>query len=786
MRNIEEIAEEEEGLSREILLSKVHRALSVFGFLLGASGWFLFSRGQMGKGAVLILISLGLFAVHWGMGQIFSKVTWGAYLAASLVFTGSFFLYSQTHTPSFFWGKDPAFWLSVHAGLVGEPPWSPLSTLLGQGACFIFPRSQFYLLPGLSSLILAIAMFLVMLELFRQLKSKNILHVTVGILFCAVLVFARWNWDEATIASGLIAALGLLLFLAQRALLSFEEKPWKSLYLLLGLLFSVHPLWGVLGLMAHFSHLDNDGKGWRNILLPLALGLTPYLWVCFRMDQAFGSWGGSHPFLEIMNSWKTLWDWHFQKDWDPWDSLGSIGVNFWVLFILFLFFGLLNLAFWRTGPKKIISLPDTWVWLTAVLFGFTFYSTSSEQPGPTSLWATVGLASMVLRYAEKGMEKKPGNWFSGRRLVIFLVLSLLTAIGLAWLPGQRYLRSHLDLPEQHAFNLLRALDNRTVMVFEDAFEANACQESMLLEPIQPKDFLLERRYLNKKWYITQCIRKDPELLFSRVSGSPDELFQDLLINNLDRWDIQWCISQMPANWKGPSAYSTVLGQKFERNDLDSTGMENIQFRYDLSALTQTEMEPDAGSVSTIQRYSIGFNELGKELLARNHYASAIRAFERAVNLNGGFDEPRKTLAQIYSQQNILEAARLELEKTVKQHPIQIAGLMLQLDKAKREKDDSRTVQLLDDMIRLNNELSDAQYHLSLVYEKEGRLAESKSLLESSVKLNPQRVESQLTYGRLMARMGNRIKAEEAFRSVLEVDPVNKEAQVELWKLLNQP
>jgi hypothetical protein len=284
-----------------------------------------------------------------------------------------FFLYSQTHTPSFFWGKDPAFWLSVHAGLVGEPPWSPLSTLLGQGACFIFPRSQFYLLPGLSSLILAIAMFLVMLELFRQLKSKNILHVTVGILFCAVLVFARWNWDEATIASGLIAALGLLLFLAQRALLSFEEKPWKSLYLLLGLLFSVHPLWGVLGLMAHFSHLDNEGKGWRNILLPLALGLTPYLWVWFRMDQAFGSWGGSHPFLETLNSWKTLWDWHFQKDWDLWDSLASIGIIFWVLFILSLLLGLLNLAFWRTGPKKINSLLDTWVWLTAWLFGLMFY-----------------------------------------------------------------------------------------------------------------------------------------------------------------------------------------------------------------------------------------------------------------------------------------------------------------------------------------------------------------------------------------------------------------------------
>jgi tetratricopeptide (TPR) repeat protein len=149
------------------------------------------------------------------------------------------------------------------------------------------------------------------------------------------------------------------------------------------------------------------------------------------------------------------------------------------------------------------------------------------------------------------------------------------------------------------------------------------------------------------------------------------------------------------------------------------------------------------------------------------------------------EEPRALLDQIYSQNNVIEAARLEMEKTVKDHPARIRTLMALLEEAQKKGDEPRTVALLDEMIRLNSELSDAEYHLSLIYDKLGYPEKAKAMLEASVQLNPQKVDAQLRYGKWMEKLGNRLNAEEAFRSVLGVDPVNKEAQVELWKLLNQ-
>ena len=128
---------------------------------------------------------------------------------------------------------------------------------------------------------------------------------------------------------------------------------------------------------------------------------------------------------------------------------------------------------------------------------------------------------------------------------------------------------------------------------------------------------------------------------------------------------------------------------------------------------------------------------------------------------------------------------MEFEKTIRDHPGKINALLIAIGMAQKDKDDARSVQLLDQIIRLNAELADAQYQLSKIYDKQGFFREAKAMLEASVSSNPQRIESQLRLGRLMARMGNRLRAEEAFRAVLSIDPVNKEAQIELWKLLNK-
>jgi len=112
--------------------------------------------------------------------------------------------------------------------------------------------------------------------------------------------------------------------------------------------------------------------------------------------------------------------------------------------------------------------------------------------------------------------------------------------------------------------------------------------------------------------------------------------------------------------------------------------------------------------------------------------------------------------------------------------------MKDLEVAQKDGDELKIVRSLDEMIHLNSRLADAQFQLSVIYDRQGKFRESKVLLESSVASNPKLIEAQLTLGRLMAKAGNRIKAEDAFRAVLGVNQENKEAQVELWKLLNKP
>jgi len=176
--------------------------------------------------------------------------------------------------------------------------------------------------------------------------------------------------------------------------------------------------------------------------------------------------------------------------------------------------------------------------------------------------------------------------------------------------------------------------------------------------------------------------------------------------------------------------------------------------------------------------------MGLGLMDQGRYSEAIRSFDRALKLDPGFKEAQDHLAWLYSQKNMLEAAQLDFEATLKSHPAQIADLMRQLESSKASGQETRTVELLDRIIHLNTELANSQYQLSRIYDKEGRAADARVLLEASVVLNPKQLEVQLSLGRLMKNMGDKLRAREAFHEALVLDPLNKEAQLEYWKSLN--
>ncbi len=779
MRNIEDLAAEEDSRIWE----ERSKVLRVFLLWLGSGseiwGWYLFSQPQIGKGALFIIASFVFFGLAWGILRVFSNSTipFVLGLASGL---GGFAFYSYSRLPSFYWGHDPSFWLSVQAGAVTEPFWSPLSYLLAEAAGFLLPQLQFSFLPELSGVLLSITLFFILQVYFSELQDKTFRNVLFALLICVVLGASAPFWNSGTMGAGIPSVLGLLIFILQSLLFKKEGRPWRGLAFLLGLLWSVHPLWGLVGTLNYLGFLDFEGKKLRRYFFPFLLGLTPYLWILFRTGKYFPSWGGRQPFLEMLKEWKSLWLFHVAQDWIPLEAFKALGLIALVLGAITILGFLLYAFKWKSGWKIQLSVMEFWIWVFAGVGGWFFYSVSTELLGPTILWFLAGLGNLLLKLFEK-CNSSP---FTGKLLTWFAPSALVLSLSLVFFPGQNFWRSQFYFPPQHAMNLLQTLGEKSLLICQDPFEAAACMETRLMEPAAPNSMILEQKYLNQKWYITQVMAHEPGILFSIMPEIPQDIPKTLILDNSSTWDIQWDLSVLPKGWTEPVGVPTVLTEEFAGNPATLLDPERFQYRFDLAAMPIEGLTGDAITRNYYSRYVIGFDELGKFLMGLGRYSDSIRAFDRSLKLDPSFQEPQTFLAQMYSQKNILEAAQLEFEKIIHVQPDKISVLMGRIEEAQKDKDESEIGLWLDQMIQLNSELANAEYQLSKIYEKEGRTQEAKTMLESSVNMNPQQLGAQITLGHLMKKLGNRIKAQEAFHSALVIDPQNKEAQVEYWKLLN--
>jgi tetratricopeptide (TPR) repeat protein len=781
MRNIEEVAAEE-----QIRVRRHHRRLfrktaNVAGVAMGVWGWFVFSQGEMGLGSVWIISSFAAFLAGWGAHRLhpFSSFAWsGAILSAG----GALVIYGLTKAPSFYWGRDPDYYLAVQAGAVTQPLWSPLTYLIGQASLFVF-NGDFFTLPMQATVLAAFCFCLMGLWWFTLVREKNTRSFVVVLLLAGAVLVSRPFWDAGTIASGSTALLGLLLFVWQRLSLGAGEVRGESLGLLTGLLWSVHPAWGILGLFNLFLADRLEVENPKRALLFFGLGLTPFLWVVFRTLQFFPSWGGEAPLGEWLAESKDLLARHFFLDWDWFHSFSFLG---WAL--LPLLFSVVFLSAYRWKIAKVLSYgKDSLVWLMALILALLFASESSWQAGPTGLWVFAGLVELLIRAGDKHYDRRSTSGVPFSLWTLLLAGAAVVSGAAALLPGQAALRSDFLFPQQHALNLIRGLNPQGVLICQDPFEAAACRVARLSEPLTPGIVILDQQELNQKWYLSQVIGRDSGLLFSKINGSTESVLKDLILSNESGRELDWGVSQLPDNWDGPEAVPTLLTQRFGPAALSPESVEDVQARYDLTAVVQSKDAPSGPTAKYYHRYVEGFDTLGQWLLKQRQYSAAIRTYERALSLDPDDNVSKQSLALIYTQDNLLEAARMDFEKIVKTYPTRIKEVMGEMDRTKMKNgaNDAVVLNLLNETIRLNRVLADAQYHLGQLYEKDGNEKAAQNLLEAAVRMNPQRLESQMALGLLMEKMGNREEAEEDLRGVLKIDPQNKQAQTELWKLLNK-
>ncbi len=776
-RNIEEMALDEDERLREERWERVRGLLLLLAWALGLWGWYRLVHDNLGSGALGIILSLFLFTARWNTiktVQITARSFWTGFLAGGALLG----LYLFTALPSFYWGQDPSFWLAVHSGSVIEPVWSPLAYLLGEAASFIFSSEAMSVLPQLSAVVTALALFVASQELFSNFISRKNINFIFVFVSTAALGLSRPFWNAGTMAVGLVSSLGFLLFLLLRHVLHLEKKHAPISFILLGLLWSVHPLWGAVGLLVFVTESRYIRKTREN-LWPLFLGFSPYFWILLRRGKSFYSWGGNNPFLEtVRESWGLVLN-HFLHDWSWWGSLEAFGWEFAALLVLALALGLVN---WKTGVATV-SGTDWAVWLFCGIAAFLFYSDSTDYPGVTSLWFVTG----IVGFLSFSFERRVG-WASGfvskESLGVMSLLGVLLACGLSWLPRQSYFRSGYLFPQQHVLNLMKVLGPQSVLVCDDPFEFNGAQAARWMAPSSPTAFILNKNYLDKRWYVAQWIDHEPGFFFSTIAGPTDLILKSVILDNRNSWQIQWSRSSLPADWKEPEGSSAVLTQLFQ-NESGVVDPVNFQYQYDLSVVPRNEFDLDNRSRRYLSRYVEGFTAMGAQLLAQQRYSEAIHAYDRAARLDPLDLNTMAVLDQIYSQHNLLEAAQIECEATIKNHPQAIEQMMKSLDAAQSQKNETLAADDLGQLVKLNAELAEAQYQLSKIYNQQGRTAEAKSLLEASIQINPKQIEAQMDLGRSMEDEGDWEQAEEAFRSVLTVDPQNKPAQVELWKLLNK-
>src|SRR6185369_9027177 len=220
----------------------------------------LFAFSRVPLGTVLIVFSY-LFLLGVLSGFRVFRIPRETLLPALLLSAAAFVFYDFTKCPSFFWGRDPAFHLAVDAGAVVEPLWSPLSYLVAKSLC-VLSLSGSSFLPSVSPLLLSFGVFLSASQWnFGNKKTPFyiwLLRLLAGLLAVGSLPL----WSAGTLASGAVSGLGLTLFIWQRGLVKKETEAWSASCLISGLLFCVHPYWGLMGAVQLPPIVKKDWSHW--------------------------------------------------------------------------------------------------------------------------------------------------------------------------------------------------------------------------------------------------------------------------------------------------------------------------------------------------------------------------------------------------------------------------------------------------------------------------------------------------------------------------------------------
>lgn len=773
-KSIVALAAEQEAQDQLARKASWKRGLASFFFVVQALGWWWFHCGKTSQGSSLVLLGLVGWLFAGGLGAAFKTQTasWVAALAVGGA-TGVFFAGFRALT--FQWGGDVSFYRAVLENHIPNAFPSPLAYLTAQSFLPVL-KGVWPDLPILSVMAFGSAMGLLalfLLESSRKSVETKLFALGVVAAVAASLPVALFS----SRAVGLIPGLGLILGLLLLRLRDVRKHPNNAAYLLAGLMASLNPLWGLLGLLLLFKDPADALKRFPEGAWAYMAGCTPYLWVYLNAGKTLGSWGGDHHWAALLGLVRE--GWAFPNHVGP-SAMAVPEILGWSLMA----FGVtLSLIGWKTsgiGGRLLQALG-------AGAGAYLFASKTGGLPGSTAAWLPILVASWwASLYRE---VKSVGGYGSGfQRLVAWS--SIAAAIALAFLPAERSARWLSAAPQRHAENLQACVRNDrepVLLLSEDLFEVDAV--SLLQERGGRADGLVvvAAPYLDDRWYLSELIRLRPGILIATASGTRESLFNDLVRRNIGRWDVEWSVSEMPPvpglapERSGFKAVPRVLTHRFVGMQ-DKTLGDDPTSRCDLADLMEETHRKGGPARIALSRYAVGLQSWAVAQTRAGLYPTALRGFERALSIDPTYEAPQQALERLYNEKAMVDAARLQFEQTARVLP----GRLQSLDRTLAQTaPDSRT-SLLAQKAQMTEELVDALHHLGVIYDHLGRYDDSQKVLEEVLRYRPSRSETQLALAQLFLKVGNRVQAQAAFKAVLQADPENKVAQAELWKLINKP
>lgn len=773
-KSIVYLAAEQEALAQKARKAAWRRALFILFFLLQVIGWCFVRSGTTPYGAALVLLGLVGWLFCGGLGEAFQGKL-RSWVAAIAVGGASASLYMSFRSQTFQWGPDVSFYRAVLENHVPSPFSSPLSYLIDQ-AFLPLLRGFWPDLPAVTAITFGFAMgilALFLLEGARRSRETKLFTLAAVLAVAVSLPVALFSGR----ALGLTSALGLILGLILNRLLDVRERPNRAAFLLAGLMASLHPFWGLLGIVLLWRRPDETFRRVPKAAWMYLAGLTPYLWVYFHAGRTLGGWGGEHPFSALLYGWHEWWIFQNNTGFSGLTDQELLGVS------LAAFAGALFLIGWKTTGITSRLLQTA----VAGAGAFLFASKTGGVPGSTAVWLPALAAGW---WTALYHEAKSGAGYGSQFQRVVAWMSVLAAIFLAFLPMELTSRILTAAPQQHAENLLACVQNNgkpVLLLSEDLFEVDALSLLQMRTGHAENLVVVAAPYLGDRWYLSELIRLKPEVLIATSSGSRETLFNDLVRRNIGHWDVEWSIpevSPIPSVAPEHSGFQTVprvLTQRLVGLQEKILG-DDPTSRCDLSDLMEEARRKDGPARIALSRYAVGLQSWAVSQSRAGHYPEALRGFERALSIDPTYDAPRQALERLYNEKSMADAARLQFEKTARVLTPKLQALEQTLAKTKPE---AQTA-LLAQKAQWTEELVDALHHLGVIYDHEGRLEDSRRALEQVLQFKPSRAETQLALAQLFLKVGNRTQAQAAFKAVLQVDPENKEAQAELWKLINKP